>query len=94
MKLVVSSEVVLNGGAVNTKLPQPTTREGFYRDIAVLAYPALESELVDAEAKPVVTASDPEFDVQLATDGRADEFSILHASEKITGMDPLPKPSS
>lgn len=68
MKMVVNSESVVDGGEVSLKLPQPTTREGFYRDIAVLAYPSLESEVVDAEVKPKVTASHPDFDIKTATD--------------------------
>tara|TARA_R110002033_G_C3897451_1_gene240040 strand:+ start:26059 stop:29427 length:3369 start_codon:yes stop_codon:yes gene_type:complete len=69
MKMVVWSETIVDGGSeIEAILPQPTTIEGFYRDIAVIAYPSLETELIDAEAKPIVTASDENFNVDLATD--------------------------
>ena len=35
MKMVVWSETIVKGGTIKTELPQPTTREGFYKDIAV-----------------------------------------------------------
>ncbi|NJC27582.1 hypothetical protein GGR27_003099 [Lewinella antarctica] len=63
MKMVVWSETVVDGGHIDTPLAQPTTRRDFYGDIAVLAYPSLPSELVDYEAKPVVTSSDKNLDV-------------------------------
>ncbi len=54
MKMVVYSQTIV-AGAQNTtvKLPQPTVREGFYRDIAVLAYLAFPTEVLDSEIKPV-----------------------------------------
>ena len=38
-KTLTYSEAVVEGGASETLLPQPETRKGFYRDIAVLAFP-------------------------------------------------------
>lgn len=77
MKMVVSSEIVTDGGNVSIKLPQPTIRENFYKDIAVLAYPALASEISDANIKPVITASDSNFDISTATDGWNGEPATL-----------------
>lgn len=69
MKMVVWSETVIDGGdEMNVSLAQPTTHEGYYKDIAVLAYPALEAEIIDAAAKPIVSASDKDFDITIATD--------------------------
>ncbi len=83
MKMLVQSEVVVNGGkATKVKLPQPTTRKGFYKDVVVLAYPALASEIKDFENKPKVTSNDPKFNTQLATDGRLDEETTLVGTEK------------
>lgn len=45
MKKVVWSETVVNGGAVSVELPPAPNRLGFYRDIALLAYPVPEAEL-------------------------------------------------
>ena len=73
MKMVVWSEqMVKGGGNVTIQLAQPTTREGLYRDIAVLAYPSLPAEILDAERKPVLTASDNETNTVLLNDGRWD----------------------
>ncbi|TWU33203.1 glycosyl hydrolase [Novipirellula artificiosorum] len=86
MKQVVHRMRVVKGGArVEFDLPQPTARHDFYRDIAVLAYPALASELADARVTRLVTSSDPQFDVALATDGRIDRRSKLDASPQRPG---------
>jgi hypothetical protein len=74
MKMVAFSETVVKGGnTVEVQLSKPTTREGFYKDIAVIAYPSLESEIADANNKPIITASDPNFDGDIATDGKVDK---------------------
>lgn len=72
MKMVVWSETISGGGNVEVQLPQPTTREGFYQDIAVLAYPSLKSEIDDFNNRPVITASDNNFDVSVISDNRLD----------------------
>jgi hypothetical protein len=77
MKMVVWREVYTQGGPISIQIPQPTSREGFYEDIAVLAFPSLSSAAGAAPAK--VTASHPDFDLALATDGRWDESSQLEA---------------
>ncbi|MFC1761766.1 glycosyl hydrolase [Planctomycetota bacterium] len=83
MKQVVHSETIVKGGReVSVQLPAPTARHDFYRDIAVLAYPALVSELADTANKPVVTSSDSTFDVALGTDGKADIKTRLNGSPK------------
>jgi len=83
MKMLVYSQVIVDGTQyLSVQLPQPTEREGFYRDIAVLAYPALPSEILDSENKPVVTSSDPDFDVAIATDGLLDKSTKLKASDE------------
>ena len=80
MKVVVNSEVIVKGGkTVKVKLPQPSTRHNFYRDIAVVAYPSLETELIDAKAKPIITSSNSKFDVKLATDKQSETFADLKA---------------
>lgn len=72
MKMVVWSETIISGGDVNIQLPQPTTRVDYYKDIAVLAYPALQSEIADFENQPKITASDSQFDIKIASDNRWD----------------------
>lgn len=77
MKMVVWSEAMVPGGEVSVELPQPTTREDFYEDIAVLAYPSLSSEIDDFDNKPLITASDNAMDVSLLNDKRLDEVSKI-----------------
>ena len=77
MKMVVWSEQILmvhpdkigrGGKNVQKILLQPTKREGFYRDIAVLAYPSLPTDITDFEAKPIVTTSDSKAKLDLIND--------------------------
>jgi alpha-L-rhamnosidase/F5/8 type C domain/Glycosyl hydrolases family 2, sugar binding domain len=69
MKMVVWSEQILRGGKnVRQILPQPTKREGFYRDIAVLAYPSLPTDITDFEAKPTVITSDSKAKLDIIND--------------------------
>ncbi|MDX1285296.1 MAG: glycosyl hydrolase, partial [Draconibacterium sp.] len=77
MKMVVWSETITKGGEVNTKLNQPTIREGFYEDIAVFAYPALETEIFDYNNPYVVTSSDKNFKTEILTDNRLDETTKI-----------------
>lgn len=44
MKKLVWSETVVSGGPVSVELPEPVSSDGFYRDIAVIAYPASQKE--------------------------------------------------
>ena len=81
MKMLLWSEKVVDGGKINLQLPQPTKREDYFQDVAVLAYPSLAAELVDETLKPHITASDPTFDVSLMTDQRWDVQSILHVKK-------------
>ncbi len=81
MKMVVWSETVVKEkgrkGGKSVKLVQPTTREGYYEDIAVIAYPATPGEVDDAEWPASITASDPAFDVALVADGKIDAEAQL-----------------
>ncbi|GAB5552774.1 MAG: hypothetical protein Sapg2KO_23650 [Saprospiraceae bacterium] len=77
MKQVVHTEITIDGGTIDLQLPQPATRKGYYEDVAVVAYPALASELDDATIKPVITSSDPNCDTDLVNDGKADVITKL-----------------
>lgn len=78
MKMVVWSETVVDGGEnLSVQLGKPTTREGFYRDIAVLAYPSLDAEVTDAEVISNIVVSDKSFNTSLVNDLRIDSFSTL-----------------
>ena len=81
MKMVVWRETIVNGGLVNIRLNEPTKREGFYKDIAVLAYPALESEIDDSENIPMIMASDPNLAIELISNGKIDNESKLEAEK-------------
>ena len=80
MKVVVNSQVITNGGKELTlKLPQPPTRHKYYKDIAVLAYPSLETELIDDTVNPIITSSDKSFNIALATDKQTNTHADLKA---------------
>ena len=81
MMRLVWSETLVSGGAISADLPQPPTREDFYRDLAVIAYPSLASELADAELAPVITASDPAFDTSMVSDGDPNVIAELIVPE-------------
>ena len=85
MKMVVWSETITNGGVIDTQLAEPSKREGFYKDIAVVAYPTLNSELNDVQNKPTITASDKALDISIISDGKIDDESLLQKKE---GQDP------
>ncbi|MEM8765571.1 MAG: glycosyl hydrolase [Bacteroidota bacterium] len=82
MKMVVWSETQVSGGSIEAILEKPTEREGFYRDIAVIAYPALKSELDDAQNAPVLSASNKLLDLATISDGKIDAESKLNAGNK------------
>ena len=84
MKVVVNSQKIVKGGKqIHLKLEQPPARHNYYRDIAVLAYPTLETELVDESVNPIITSSDKGFNVQLATDNQTNTYADLNANEWI-----------
>ena len=81
MKMVVYRDTVVEGGKVDLQLPQPTVREGFYRDIAVIAYPALRTEYRDRYNPATVTASDPTLNLATVADGRIDAEITLSGDD-------------
>ncbi|MBC3758716.1 discoidin domain-containing protein [Hyunsoonleella sp. SJ7] len=82
MKVVVNSQVIAEGGKqVNLKLPQPPARHNFYKDIAVVAYPTLETELIDDSVNPIITSSDEAFNADLATDHQTNTHADLKADQ-------------
>jgi hypothetical protein len=65
-----------NSGPI--QLPQPQTNKGFYKDIAVLAFPTLPGDATPlASYKPVVTSSVPGIDWAAAIDGNPETFVNL-----------------
>lgn len=81
MKRVVWSEQVVAGGAVDVSMPQPPARAGYYRDIAVIAYPSMPSEVRDIQLRPLITASDPALNVATITDGNPDTVAQLDVTK-------------
>lgn len=77
MKMVVWSETVVDGGSIKTRLSQPASRRDFYKDIAVVAYPSLSSEIVDFEAKPRVISSDKNVDISKMIDSNPISEAII-----------------
>lgn len=85
MKQVVWSERVVAGGDLTLTMPQPAEREGFYRDIATLAYPSLPDEIADATAPVTIRSSDPTLDLQAISDGNLITSSSLDPGTAATG---------
>ncbi len=61
MQKLVWSQLHVKGGAqTNLSLPQPETNEGYYKDIAVYAYPEPQSRwITTSTVHPVITTSKP-----------------------------------
>lgn len=81
MQEVVSSKIHLTGGtSFNNHLPQPKMRENYYRDIAVLAFPAeKDAGLTSITLKPKTTTNIPGFDPGLLVEGTD---KIINLSEE------------
>lgn len=82
MKLVTFSETIVSGGQVNIQLPRPYAKLDYYEDIATLAYPALATEIDDKLRSPVVSASDPDFDIKIATDEDQIKYSTISSKDE------------
>jgi len=83
MKGLVYSEIVVKGGGnIEVQLPRPPTRMNFYQDIAILAYPALESEIIDQKIKPLISASDPDFQLALISDQNTEKATALKVTDQ------------
>ncbi len=85
MKRVVWTEQLVEGGAQRLTLQQPMTNEGYYRDIAVIAYPALPGELADKAQAPHISSSDASVDLSLVTDGDPSTAQELTVAKGQTG---------
>ncbi|GGD04683.1 glycosyl hydrolase [Hyunsoonleella pacifica] len=82
MKVVVNSQLIVEGGKkVKLTLPKPPARHNYYKDIAVLAYPSLETELIDENVNPIITSSGETFEIALATDKQTNAYTNLKAKE-------------
>ncbi len=58
MQRLVASELTIDGGkALSLTMPQPPTRLGYYRDVALLAYPAPAGDSPSPPPPPVVSVS-------------------------------------
>jgi len=86
MQMVVTSEkrvagpMALSAGpmALSATLAQPMTRLGFYRDIAVIAFPTPAAEAVSMrDLAPKVTSDAPGFDPTRAVDGDPNTTAVL-----------------
>ena len=68
-KIVWSTSVMKAGETIPVKLSQPESHEGFYKDIAVYAFPSLDgSSLSTQTIKPIITGSKPDSILQLLID--------------------------
>ena len=84
MQRVTTSELRVTGPAnFSTALPPPPTKLDFYRDIAVLAFPAPADENVRMkDFSPVATASGTELPGNKLTDGNSKTFIHLPVPQR------------
>lgn len=84
MKRVVWSEAVVTataGQPVTATLPAPLTRLDFYRDIALVAYPATAADLTATGLTPTLTASTPAPALASIIDRNLDDTVTLRAPQ-------------
>lgn len=81
MQEVVSSETNISGpGMIRALLPQPFSRLGWYRDIAVIAIPSAGNTM--RECGPEVTSNCAQFNPEKLVDGDWDSVHELPRPEK------------
>ncbi|MFV8374498.1 glycosyl hydrolase [Flavobacterium sp. LB1P71] len=73
MQKIVWTDTFVNGGTtIHTKLPIPTSYEGYYKDIATFAIPIKEAVVTSQEQMPKVTSSVANTDVAFLADVKKD----------------------
>jgi hypothetical protein len=76
-EVVTTTRVVDGGKPFEGKLDQPTTRADYYREIAVLAYPAVEGTgVTSTKLKPKATTNIPGLDPQPLVEGAGKPVSL------------------
>lgn len=85
MQFVTTSEAVVTGPTLfNGKLPSPPSKSGYYKNIAVLAFPTPsdEEEIVTPENPPTIMTTAPGVDPTPLMTGRGQVFVTFPAPEK------------
>ncbi len=85
MQFVTASEVVVTGPMLfNAKLPSPPSKAGFYKDIAVLAFPTPgdEEDVITPENPPTIMTTAPGVDTTPLMTGSGQVFVTFPAPEK------------
>lgn len=85
MKKLTFNETLVQGSELELKLAQPPSRLNYYQDVAIIAYPALSTEIEDAARKPVITASDPQFDPSIVTNLNLTDQTRLNVENNQSG---------
>ncbi|MBD5780070.1 glycoside hydrolase [Pelagicoccus sp. NFK12] len=81
MKKVVFAETVVNGGRQSITLPRPDRSRDFYRDIAVLAWPASNDVQQLATQTANLSASAARNGIEALQDGNIDTETIITAAD-------------
>lgn len=81
MKKLVWSEMVVKGGAVSVELPPHANRLGFYRDVAVVAYPVPDAELADYKIPFSFSGSAPKREFSYLKDDDLNTMVVLRGSK-------------
>ena len=80
MKEITYNETFVSGGTDKIVIPTPATKEGFYRDIAILAYPVKGNSSFANSKK--LSSNLPDFDSCILLDNDKSTKLKIHASEK------------
>ncbi len=79
-ELVMTEKIVEGGISFEGKLAQPAMLENYYRDIAILAYPAVEGTgVTSTQLKPQATTNIPGLDPQVLVAGPSSLVSLSSA---------------
>ena len=82
MKMIVHSDTIVKGGFIKLKLPVPTIRSNYYKDVAVLAYPALKTELEDHNNTFSVTCSDTNTNISILSDKKIEAVTQIKGTKE------------
>ena len=80
-KLVWSELVVADGGGTDILLPTPKARDGYYRDLFVVAYPLAGPAGAAPQAKVTASSSQERMPATLAADGDPATFWVSQGTE-------------
>lgn len=87
-KLTWSEMEIAGGAAVDVVLPQPPARDGFYRDVAVVAFPLAGQEPAEPAGRIAASSAQSTQPVELSADGDPATFWVSEGTQEKQGPAP------